>query len=114
MSEVERHLPLRPVELHVLLSLGRGPRHGYGIMRDAAERTGEEVIPDVGTLYRALRRMVELELIEPASPPAGDEGGDGRRNYYGITPLGREVASAEARRLAALVADAHAGGFLGP
>lgn len=108
----ESFLPLRPVELHVLLSLGKGPRHGYGIIRDAEARTGEEVIPDVGTLYRALRRMVDGALIEPAEAPEG-EAVDARRVYYGLTPLGREVARAEARRLTNLVAAARAGGFLG-
>ena len=101
-------LPLRPVELHVLLSLAGGPRHGYGIMQDAADRTGKVVIPDVGTLYRALRRMVEADLIEP--DPSDGEGG--RRKHYRITDLGRRVASAEAERLASLVDAARAGGFL--
>ena len=104
--DVERFLPLRPVEFHVLLSLASGPRHGYGIMQDAAARTGEEVIPDVGTLYRALRRMVESALIEPLSTP------DERRHDYGITPLGRRVAEAESLRLASLVRAARAGGLL--
>jgi len=105
---VEPFLPLRPVEFHVLLSVGSGPRHGYGIMQDAAERTGKEVIPDVGTLYRALRRMVEGGLIEPVEPTSG-----GRRNDYRITPLGRRVAEAESVRLASLVQAARAGGLLG-
>lgn len=110
-SSPDRFLPLRPVELHVLLSLGSGPRHGYGVMQDAEARTGEEVIPDVGTLYRALRRMVERGLIEPAEAPEGAEA-DARRVYYALTPLGREVAAAEARRLSSLVAAARSGGFL--
>lgn len=107
-DDVERFLPLRPVEFHVLLSLSVGPRHGYGIMQDAAERTGKEVIPDVGTLYRALRRMVEAGLIEPADEPGG-----GRRNDYRITRLGRHVAEAESRRLASLLRAARSGGLLG-
>lgn len=105
-----RFLPLRPVELHVLLSLGRQERHGYGIIQDAEERTGEAVIPDVGTLYRALRRMVDEDLIEPSERK---KAGDGRRNYYRITALGRRVAEAEAVRLSSLVEAARAGGFLG-
>lgn len=109
-DEIERLLPLRPVEFHVLLSLASGPRHGYGIMQDAAERTGEEIIPDVGTLYRALRRMVDRTLIEPSDERSGE--GGARRNDYRITPLGRRLAEAESRRLASLVRAAQAGGFL--
>jgi DNA-binding PadR family transcriptional regulator len=106
-EEIERLLPLKPVEFHVLLSVAAGPRHGYGIMQDAAERTGREIIPDVGTLYRALRRMVDRGLIVPT----GDSGA--RRNDYRITPLGRRLAKAESRRLASLVRAARAGGLLG-
>jgi DNA-binding PadR family transcriptional regulator len=106
-EDVERFLPLRPVEFHVLLSVSAGPRHGYGIMQDALERTGEEVIPDVGTLYRALRRMVEGGLIEPVAESVG------RRNDYRITALGRRVAEAESVRLASLVRAARSGGLLG-
>ena len=107
-AEVERFLPLRPVEFHVLLSVSAGPRHGYGIMQDAAERTGEEVIPDVGTLYRALRRMVDGGLIEPVEQSTA-----ARRNDYRITRLGRRVAEAESVRLASLVRAARSGGLLG-
>jgi DNA-binding PadR family transcriptional regulator len=107
-DDVERFLPLRPVEFHVLLSVSAGPRHGYGIMQDAAERTGKEVIPDVGTLYRALRRMVEVGLIEPV-----EQSGEGRRNDYRVTRLGRRVAEAESLRLASLVRAARSGGLLG-
>lgn len=107
-GEIQSFLPLRPVEFHVLLSVGVGPRHGYGIMKDAARRTGEETIPDVGTLYRALRRMVEDGLIEPVEGTT-----DQRRSDYRITALGRRVAEAESLRLASLVRAARAGGLLG-
>jgi DNA-binding PadR family transcriptional regulator len=100
-------LPLRPVELNILLSLAEGPRHGYGIMQDAAARTGEDIIPDVGTLYRALRRMVDAGLIESRE---GDEGE--RRIEYRMTRLGRRVVEAESRRLEKLVQAARATGLL--
>ena len=106
----EDFLPLRPVEFHVLLSLAAGERHGYGIIQDAESR-GEARVPDVGTLYRALARMVESGLIGASSGPAG-EGGDERRHYYRITSLGLEVARAEARRLASLTRAAMVGGLL--
>jgi DNA-binding PadR family transcriptional regulator len=107
----ERFLPLRPVEFHILLSLAAGERHGYGIIRDA-ERRGETAVPDVGTLYRALARMVEQGLIEPSARRRAPDAGDERRNYYRIRPLGLRVARAEARRLAALMRAALAGGLL--
>src|SRR5438876_1123364 len=102
--------PLRPVEFHILLSLARGERHGYGIIQDARER-GESV-PDVGTMYRALARMVDQGLIEAGDPQSAPDAGDERRNYYRLTALGLKVAKAEARRLEALTKEARLGGLL--
>jgi DNA-binding PadR family transcriptional regulator len=107
----ETYLPLRPVEFHILLSLAVGERHGYGIIQDAEAR-GETAVPDVGTLYRALARLVEQRLIEPSSRRRASDAGDERRNYYRLRPLGLRVARAEARRLAALTRAARAGGLL--
>jgi DNA-binding PadR family transcriptional regulator len=107
---VDRFLPLRPVELHVLLSLAAGERHGYGIIQDAESR-GETDVPDVGTLYRALRRMEDQGLIASVRRrQTADD--DERRIYYRIAPLGLRVARAEARRLEALTRAARMGGLL--
>ena len=104
-------LPLRPVEFHILLSVARGERHGYGIIQDAEAR-GEASVPDVGTLYRALRRMREQGLIAEAEAPSSEASGDERRNYYRITEFGLEVGRAEARRLESLTHAARQGGLL--
>ncbi|MQA88702.1 MAG: PadR family transcriptional regulator [Gemmatimonas sp.] len=108
---IKRFLPLRPVEFHILLSLAAGERHGYGIIQDAEAR-GQAMAPDVGTLYRALRRMQEQGLIAAAERRQAPDAGDERRNYYRITPRGRRVAQAEARRLEALTRAAQLGGLL--
>ena len=109
-DRIDAHLPLRPVEFHILLSLSAGDRHGYGIIQDIQER-GEHSVPDVGTMYRALARMVEHGLIEASSQSASDSA-DERRNYYRITTRGVRVAKAEARRLQALTRAARIGGLL--
>jgi DNA-binding PadR family transcriptional regulator len=108
---LDRFLPLRPVEFDVLLSLAGGERHGYGIIQDAEAR-GLVAVPDVGTLYRALRRMQDQGLIDEAARRKAADAGDERRVYYRITPLGRRVGQAEARRLAALARAAVLGGLL--
>ena len=108
---LEKHLPLRAVEFHILLSLAAGERHGYGIIRDIEAR-GEAGVPDVGTMYRALARMAEAGLIEASDRRPAPDTGDERRNYYRITALGTRVARAEARRLGALMQAARAGGLL--
>ena len=109
-DRIEAHLPLRPVEFHILLSLSSGDRHGYGIIQDIQER-GEHSVPDVGTMYRALARMVEQGLID-AAPQSASDSSDERRNNYRITTRGVRVAKAEARRLQALTRAARIGGLL--
>jgi DNA-binding PadR family transcriptional regulator len=107
-DRVDAYLPLRPVEFHILLSLAAGERHGYGIIRDIETRD-DFAVPDVGTMYRALARMVESGLIDAGrSTGASDE----RRNNYRLTSLGLRVAKAEAQRLQALTRAARIGGLL--
>jgi len=107
---LDRLLPLRPVEFHILLSLSGGERHGYGIIQDIESR-GESPAPDVGTMYRALARMAEAGLIEAAERRPAPEIAE-RRNYYRITAVGTRVARAEAQRLASLMKAARLGGLL--
>jgi DNA-binding PadR family transcriptional regulator len=106
----ERDVPLRMVEFHILLSLASGERHGYGIIQDIQARD-DAAAPDVGTMYRALARMVEHRLIE-AVPRRPARESDERRNYYRITDRGLRLARAEARRLEALTRAARVGGLL--
>jgi DNA-binding PadR family transcriptional regulator len=108
-DRIDVHLPLRPVEFHILLSLAAGDRHGYGIIQDIEAR-GEASVPDVGTMYRALARMVESGLIEAVPAAPGADAGEERRNYYRITTRGQRIA--EARRLQALTRAARVGGLL--
>lgn len=110
-ARVDKHLPLRGVEFHILLSLAAGDRHGYGIIQDIAAR-GEGAVPDLGTMYRALARMVKSGLIEASSRRPVADVDDGRRNYYRLTNIGLHVARAEARRLKALMRAARHGGLL--
>lgn len=107
---IEKYLPLRRVEFHILLSLATRERHGYGIIRDIEAR-GDSSPPDLGTMYRALARMVEAGLIEAAGRGAKD-GGEERRNNYRITNTGVRVARAEARRLETMMQAARLGGLL--
>jgi len=97
----EDFLPLTHVVYHVLLSLSIRPSHGYGIIKDVEERTGGRLELEAGTLYAAIKRLREDELIEEADKP---EGADARRRYYRLTPPGARVLEAESRRLAEMVA----------
>src|SRR5688572_5464575 len=83
-------LPLPPVTFHILAALADGDRHGYAII--------QELGLQAGTLYRSIQRMLEQGLIIEVRGRDLDD--DERRRYYRLTPFGREVAEAEARRLA--------------
>jgi DNA-binding PadR family transcriptional regulator len=107
-ARVDAYLPLRPVEFHILLSLAAGDRHGYGIIQDIEAR-GDAAVPDVGTMYRALARLVEQSLIQDVP---STEAADDRRINYRLTTLGKNVARAEARRLEALAQAARTSGLL--
>ena len=108
---LDSRVPLRRVEFHILLSLAGGERHGYGIIQDIEAR-GETSVPDVGTMYRALARMVDAALIEAVERRPAPDAADERRNYYRITERGLRVAKQEARQLGALMRAARVGGLL--
>jgi len=109
----ESFVPLRSVELHVLLALARGSRHGYGIMQDALRQSDGTVALEAGTLYRALRRMQTDGLVAETTADRESETEDERRRYYRLTDLGRRTAEVEAERLSRLVAVARQGRLLG-
>ena len=105
--DVQTFLPLTPAVFHVLLALVDADRHGYGIAKEVAARTDDTVRLGPGTLYGTLTRLTEAGLVEER-PGRSRAAADERRRYYRITPFGREVARAEAQRLASLVAVAKA------
>ena len=50
-------LPQGTVDLLVLKTLARGPRHGYGVARWIEDTTDDALSIDEGSLYPALYRM---------------------------------------------------------
>ena len=105
-------LPLKPVVFQILLVLADGERHGWSLVHALQQRTGgERLLP--GNFYRLLKAMTTEGLIEDAVPSRAerelaqaDTGANAeRRRYVRLTPFGRDVARAEARRLEALVAE---------
>ena len=82
----------------ILTALAARSQHGYGIMTDVGEISGGRVRLRPGTLYSALDRLREGELVVADR----DEIIDGRlRRYYRLTPGGADVLAAEAARLQA-------------
>ena len=85
--------------LLVMGSLTNGPKHGYAIIQDVEETTGNRMGP--GTLYGALARLEERGLIEALEE---DGSGSPRRPYRltarGVTVLEEQLEGM--RRFAAL------------
>ncbi len=92
----------------ILLSLAPQAKHGYAIMKDVRFLSHERVVLSTGTLYGALKRLLEQEWIErvdepePARGSAVEEPGRPRKAYV-LTPLGRRILRAELARLKSLV-----------
>jgi DNA-binding PadR family transcriptional regulator len=111
-DDVDAFLPLPTAVFHILVALADRERHGYSIMQDVSARTDGKVRLSAGTLYRAIRRMLEQGLIEELRESPDPASDDERRRYYGLTGLGRDVAAAEARRLSDMLAQARATGLI--
>lgn len=99
-EDVQSLLPLTPTVFHMLLALADGEKHGYGIMRAVEAETQGQMQIRTGSLYGAIRRMIEAGLIEEVSERPDPELDDERRRYYGLTNFGRRVLAAEAARVA--------------
>ena len=91
-------LPLSSAVFAILLALADGEKHGYAIMKEAAEPEGGGLRMGPGTLYGTIDRMIRDALIEETGFTD-----DARRRYYRITSFGLRVFQAEAARLASLV-----------
>lgn len=92
--------PLTSSVFYILMALADGDRHGLGIVDEVEERTDGAVRLGPGTLYNAIRKMVEGGLIEESSRRPEPEEDDPRRRYYRITEEGRDALEREAERLA--------------
>ena len=121
MDDPRRFLPLSPQQFHILLALVDGDRHGYGIIREVADRTDGAVRLGTGTLYTAIARLEQLALVAESDGRAAApervrvaDRRDERRRYYRLTPLGRAVLRAETARLEALVRAARRKGVEAP
>lgn len=97
-------LPLTAPVYHVLLALADDSRHGYAILKEVEARSNGKVRLSTGTLYAVIKRLLSGGLIEETQAPPEIESSDARRRYYALTPAGRDVARAEAERMAELVA----------
>ena len=96
-------LPLRPVDLQLLLALSEEERHGYGLVQEIAERTDGLVKLDAGNLYRVIKRLADDGLVAASDHREAPDLRNERRRYYRLSALGARVLAAELHRLRALL-----------
>jgi DNA-binding PadR family transcriptional regulator len=111
--DVDDLLPLKPALYLILLALTDGDRHGYGLKKEILRRTDGKVKLGAGSLYRSIRQLVDLQLIEESDKRPDPALDDDRRKYFRLTQLGRRVAKAETERLAVLVQVAQSSNLVG-
>lgn len=95
-------LPLTEPTLFILLSLAPGPRHGYAIMKDVQALSESRVVLSTGTLYGALKRLLEQGWISRIDDPAANDTARERKAYT-LTEQGRRTLGVELARLQKLV-----------
>lgn len=89
-------------QLHILLALADGDKHGYGVMKEVEHMTGGEVTMGPGTVYGTIKRLLELGLVVEIEDKEGPSD-EIQRRYYRATPDGLAVLESETERLARLV-----------
>ncbi len=103
LPEPASFLPVPAANLHILIALGPGEKHGYALMRDIEELSDGRMRMGPGTLYGSVKRMVADGLVEETTSRTDRPLDEQRRRYYRLTPLGERVCAAELERLDALV-----------
>ncbi|MFW5941785.1 MAG: PadR family transcriptional regulator [Chloroflexota bacterium] len=97
-------LPLTEATFYILLSLSSGRKHGYAIMKEIAALGEATPQLSTSTLYDALGRLQEQNLIVRVKNEPDDGGPGLPRKAYELTELGRRTLEAEMVRLRRQVA----------
>jgi DNA-binding PadR family transcriptional regulator len=88
-------LPVTEPVLLILLSLAGQPRHGYAILQDVEEMSEGRVVLSTGTLYGALRRLLDDGWIDRVKEENSSRG----RQAYRLSARGRRNLQLEVNRL---------------
>lgn len=104
--EILEELPLTEATFYILLSLSPKPKHGYAMMKDVERLSDGRMRLSTGTLYGAIKRLLEKGWIKRVDDPVNEAGGRGRKAYV-LTRHGRRILNAEVDRLESLVETAN-------
>ena len=87
--------PLGGPALMILMSLAEKPRHGYALMKDIEILSHGRVRLSTGTLYGALRRLLQKKWIERFT----QEDTSREKQAYQLSPAGRRQLQMELSRM---------------
>ncbi len=87
--------PLTEPVLLILMSLADKPRHGYALMKDIDALSNGRVRLSTGTLYGALRRLLEDQWIERFEQKDTSR----EKQAYRLTSAGRRQLHLELGRM---------------
>src|SRR6185437_10710723 len=91
-SFANSNVSLTPQIFYILLALATKERHGYDIMKQVESDSHNKIKLGPGTLYGAIKRMLEEKLIIAVDSPHA------RRKYYQLTEKGRGIFVNELQR----------------
>ena len=97
--------PLTEATFFILLSLSPSPKHGYAIMKDVKTLSEGRILFSTGTLYGAIRRLLEQGWIKRVDDPELNHT-DRERKAYALTEQGQKILNGEIERLKSLLATA--------
>jgi len=95
---MSKELTLTETTFYILLAL-RHPNHGYGIILEVEELTGNRVVLSAGTLYGAINTLIKKRWIKLFSEDLESR----KKKEYILTQQGKEAFEAEVIRLKELV-----------
>jgi DNA-binding PadR family transcriptional regulator len=87
--------PLSEPVLLILTSLADQPRHGYALIKDIESLSGGRVRMSTGTLFGALRRLLDDDWIERFE----QEDTARQKQAYRLTSAGRKQLQVELDRM---------------
>ena len=102
MQSLEKS-PLTEATYFIMLSLSQEPRHGYAIMKDVQNLSDARLKLSTGTLYGALKRLLEQGWIKRVDEDESTADSGRIRKSYVLTKMGRRILETEIARLQVLV-----------
>ncbi len=81
---MQKRIPTELINYLILKAMEEGPTYGYALIKKFQDKSNGHWDPSYGTVYGALKRMEDDDLIERTEKEDED------RKYYRLTGKGKE------------------------